>query len=100
VHPLAHEVNVYLNQDVPSKTNERERRVRHRLGSSCARKCTTSVKATMAEVLERGDIYFVVRPKVEHTSAEGSKTSNASFNDLRMERTAHPLKPLFEGRWE
>jgi hypothetical protein len=22
------------------------------------------------------------------------------FNDLRMERTAHPLKPLFEGRWE
>jgi hypothetical protein len=22
------------------------------------------------------------------------------FNDLRMERTQHPLKPLFEGRWE
>ena len=22
------------------------------------------------------------------------------FNDLRMERTAHPLKPLFEGRWQ
>jgi len=22
------------------------------------------------------------------------------FNDLRMERTGHPLKPLFEGRWE
>jgi hypothetical protein len=22
------------------------------------------------------------------------------FNDLRMERAAHPLKPLFEGRWE
>jgi len=21
------------------------------------------------------------------------------FNDLRMERTDHPLKPLFEGRW-
>jgi hypothetical protein len=25
----------------------------------------------MAEVLERGNIYFVFRPKVEHTSAEG-----------------------------
>jgi hypothetical protein len=22
------------------------------------------------------------------------------FNELRMERTAHPLKPLFEGRWQ
>jgi hypothetical protein len=22
------------------------------------------------------------------------------FDDLRMERTAHPLKPLFEGRWQ
>jgi hypothetical protein len=22
------------------------------------------------------------------------------FNDLRMERSAHPLKPLFEGRWQ
>jgi hypothetical protein len=21
------------------------------------------------------------------------------FNDLRMERSAHPLKPSFEGRW-
>jgi hypothetical protein len=25
----------------------------------------------MAEVLERGNIYFVYRPKVEHTSAAG-----------------------------
>jgi hypothetical protein len=22
------------------------------------------------------------------------------FNELRMERTAHPLKPLCEGRWQ
>jgi hypothetical protein len=134
----------------------------------------------MADVLERGNIYFVYRPKVEHTSAkgledvqrffvilspygktryrlltigrkklpaiadahernwgfvqkvsrnpedvedeldrltystrtrgerhlsaarpagEGVETAEL-FNDLRMERTDHPLKPLFEGRWE
>jgi len=33
----------------------------------------------MAEVLERGNIYFVFRPKVEHTSAEGLKDIQRFF---------------------
>jgi hypothetical protein len=47
----------------------------------------------MANVLERANIYFVYRPKV-HETFETAEL----FNDLRMERSAHPLKPLFEGR--
>jgi hypothetical protein len=27
-------------------------------------------------------------------------TSADIFNDLKMERSVHPLKPLFKGEWE
>jgi len=37
-----------------------------------------------------------VRLNPQHETIETAEL----FNDLRMERTAHPLKPLFEGRWQ
>jgi len=37
-----------------------------------------------------------VRLDPEHETLETAEL----FNDLRMERSAHPLKPLFEGRWQ
>lgn len=37
-----------------------------------------------------------VRLDPQHETIETAEL----FNDLRMERTAHPLKPLFEGRWQ
>jgi hypothetical protein len=37
-----------------------------------------------------------VRLHREHETLETAEL----FNDLRMERSAHPLKPLFEGRWQ
>ena len=37
-----------------------------------------------------------VRLDPEHETIETAEL----FNELRMERTAHPLKPLFEGRWQ
>jgi hypothetical protein len=37
-----------------------------------------------------------VRLDPQHETIETAEI----FNDLRMERTAHPLKPLFEGRWQ
>lgn len=37
----------------------------------------------------------------ERTDPERETVETAElFNDLRMERTAHPLKPLLEGRWQ
>jgi hypothetical protein len=37
-----------------------------------------------------------VRLNPEHETLETAEL----FNDLRMERSEHPLKPLFEGRWQ
>jgi hypothetical protein len=37
-----------------------------------------------------------VRLDPQHETIETAEL----FNDLRMERTAHPLRPLFEGRWQ
>jgi hypothetical protein len=37
-----------------------------------------------------------VRLDPQHETLETAEL----FNDLRMERSAHPLKPLFEGRWQ
>jgi len=37
-----------------------------------------------------------VRLDPEHETIETAEL----FSDLRMARTAHPLKPLFEGRWQ
>jgi hypothetical protein len=37
-----------------------------------------------------------VRLDPQHETIETAEI----FNDLRMERSAHPLKPLFEGRWQ
>jgi hypothetical protein len=37
-----------------------------------------------------------VRLDPQHETIETAEL----FNDLRMERDAHPLKPLFEGRWQ
>jgi hypothetical protein len=37
-----------------------------------------------------------VRLDPQHETIETAEL----FNDLRMERNAHPLKPLFEGRWQ
>jgi hypothetical protein len=37
-----------------------------------------------------------VRLDPQHETLETAEL----FNDLQMERTAHPLKPLFEGRWQ
>jgi hypothetical protein len=37
-----------------------------------------------------------VRLEPQHETLETAEL----FNDLRMERSAHPLRPLFEGRWQ
>jgi hypothetical protein len=37
-----------------------------------------------------------VRLNPQHETLESAEL----FNDLRMERSAHPLRPLFEGRWQ
>jgi hypothetical protein len=37
-----------------------------------------------------------VRLSPEHETLETAEL----FNDLRMKRSEHPLRPLFEGRWQ
>jgi hypothetical protein len=56
----------------------------------------------MPQVLERGNIYFAYRPRVEETSAAGIEDVerfSVIFTDLHMEQREH-LKLLFEGKWQ
>jgi hypothetical protein len=60
----------------------------------------------MVTVLERGNIYFVYRPKVEHTSAAGMQDIQRFFlilipfekeRQTRGERHVSPARPASEG---
>ena len=71
------------------------------------------------DILERGNIYFAYRPRVEQSEIiligadedvrgelgisldpEHETMDTAEiFRDLHMERSKHPLEPLFQGKW-
>ena len=54
-------------------------------------------KAEGSGIIERGNIYFLYRPKVQQEQAR-TESSADIFRDLKLDREKHPLKPLFEGK--
>lgn len=55
-------------------------------------------KADKNPRLERGDIYFLFRPRVGHDEAHGFKDLER-FNILKLPREL-VRQPLFEGKWK
>lgn len=54
-------------------------------------------KTTNVDILEKGNIYFFYRPKVEEQKP-GSLAD--IFHELHLEKPEVHAKPLFEGQWE